>query len=96
VGTLAGEPLRANANLLGTASEAEIVLQDTSPAQVATTISEEWERLGWTSETITGTGTITVSGTLNDVTYAARVDPCSDIACYPQDGDVRVRVWRQR
>jgi len=98
--SLAGETLYCNTFLLGTSPTAVMVVSPTEggTGRVADVVGETWERAGWETDVVAGTGGATVSGSRDDVTYAVEIRPCAEVpdlcgTTFPDD-DVLVRVWR--
>jgi hypothetical protein len=98
--SLAGETLYCNTFLLGTSPTSVMVVSPTDGGceRVADVVGETWERAGWETDVVAGTGGATVSGSRDDVTYAVEIRPCAELpdlcgTTFPDD-DVLVRVWR--
>jgi hypothetical protein len=98
--SLAGETLYCNTFLLGTSPTSVMVVSPTdgNVDSVVDVVGETWERAGWKTDVVAGTGGATVSGSRDDVTYAVEIRPCAEVpdlwgTTFPDD-DVLVRVWR--
>lgn len=88
VARLVGEVRQSQSNLVGTSPRVTMVLTETDTSEVATAIDDAWARDGWSTEAIADSSGITITGQMEDVAYAARLERVGS--------GVRVRIWRNK